>query len=91
MVQTINDQDISLEELQEYFGLQLTTDSQFFPEWQDNLPSLIDEEKHRLERVRSNYFNRGRIDVLVLRQRLWILVIYPKAPNLTLWQHYLKL
>ncbi len=36
-------QDITLEELQENFGLQLTTDSQFFREWQENLPSLSDE------------------------------------------------
>ncbi|MEM1172057.1 MAG: type I restriction endonuclease [Cyanobacteria bacterium P01_H01_bin.35] len=128
MVQTIQAQDITLEELQENFGLQLTTDSQFFREWQDNLPSLTDEEKRSLERVRSNYFNlvnrrplleegvklvilsplldlagffqppffittetaveisaedndlivRGRIDVLVLQQRFWILVIESK-------------
>ena len=57
MVQTIPAQDISLEELQEHFGLQLTTDSQFFREWQDKLPSLTDEEKRSLERVRSNYLN----------------------------------
>ena len=125
MVQTIQAQDITLEELQENFGLQLTTDSEFFLEWQDNLPSLNNEEKRSLERVRSNYFNlvnrrplleegvklvilaplldlagffqspfsittetsveisdedndvivRGRIDVLVLQQRFWILVI----------------
>lgn len=129
MVQTIQAQDLSLEELQENFGLQLTTDSQFFREWQDNLPSLTDEEKRSLERVRSNYFNlvnrrhlleegvkmvvlsplldfagffqapfsiktetsveiaaednrvivRGRIDVLVVGQRLWILVIESKS------------
>lgn len=129
MVQTIQAQDLSLEELQEHFGLQLTTDSQFFPDWQDNLPSLTDQEKRSLERVRSNYFNlvnrrplleegvkmvvlsplldlagffqppfsirtetsveiaaedngvivRGRIDVLVVRQRLWILVIESKS------------
>ncbi|MGD1700621.1 type I restriction endonuclease [Dapis sp. BLCC M229] len=57
MVQTIHAQDITLEQLQENFGLQLTTDRQFFPEWQENLPSLTDEEKRSLERVRSNYFN----------------------------------
>ncbi|MEQ9482313.1 type I restriction endonuclease [Coleofasciculus sp. F4-SAH-05] len=129
MLQTIQAQDISLEELQENFGLQRTTDSQFFREWQDNLPSLTDEEKRSLERVRSNYFNlvnrrplleegvkmvvlsplldfagffqapfsirtetsveiaaednrvivRGRIDVLVVQQRLWILVIESKS------------
>ncbi|NEO04142.1 type I restriction endonuclease [Moorena sp. SIO3I8] len=129
MVQTIQAQDLSLEELQEHFKLQLTTDHQFFREWQDNLPSLTDQEKRSLERVRSNYFNlvnrrplleeavkmvvlsplldlagffqppfsirtetsvaiaaednrvivRGRIDVLVVRQRLWILVIESKS------------
>ncbi len=97
--------------------------------WQDNLPSLTDEEKRSLERVRSNYFNlvnrrslleegvkivilsplldlagffqppfsirtetsveisaedndlivRGRIDILVVRQRLWVLVIESKS------------
>ncbi|NEO01273.1 MAG: type I restriction endonuclease subunit R, partial [Moorea sp. SIO3I7] len=57
MVQTIQAQDLSLEELQEHFKLQLTTDHQFFREWQDNLPSLTDQEKRSLERVRSNYFN----------------------------------
>lgn len=129
MVKTIQAQDISLEELQENFGLQLTTDRQFFREWQDNLPSLTDEEKSCLARVRSNFFNlvnrrplleegvkmvvlsplldlagffqppfsirtensveisakdkelivRGRIDVLVVQQRLWILVIESKS------------
>lgn len=129
MVQTIQAQDISLEELQEHFGLQLTSDSKFFPEWQDKLNSLTDEEKHCLERVRSNYSNlvsrrslleegvkmvvlsplldlagffqppfsirtensvaisaedkglivKGRIDVLVVRQRLWVLVIESKS------------
>ncbi len=129
MVQTIQAQDISLEELQENFGLQLTTDEKFFREWQDNLPSLTHEEKSCLARVRSNFFNlvnrrplleegvkmvvlsplldlagffqppfsirtensleisakdkelivRGRIDVLVVQQRLWILVIESKS------------
>ncbi|MDJ0519465.1 MAG: type I restriction endonuclease subunit R [Okeania sp. SIO2F4] len=129
MVQTIQAQDITLEQLQENFGLQLTTDRQFFPEWQENLPSLSDEEKRSLERVRSNYFNlvnrrplleegvkmvilsplldlagffqppfsirtetsveisaedndlivRGRIDILVVQNRLWILVIESKS------------
>ncbi len=129
MLKTIQAQDISLEELQDNFGLQLTTDSQFFSEWQDSLPTLTDQEKLLLARIRGNYFNlinyrplleeavkmvvlsplldlagffqppfsiktetsveiaaedkglivRGRIDVLVVRQRLWILVIESKS------------
>ncbi|MBW4631278.1 MAG: hypothetical protein KME30_05060 [Iphinoe sp. HA4291-MV1] len=57
MIQTIQARDISLEELQEHFGLQLTTNPEFFPEWQENLPALTDEEKRALDRVKSNYFN----------------------------------
>lgn len=57
MVQILQAKDISLEELQEYFGLQLTTNPESFPEWRENLPHLTDEEKRALERVKSNYFN----------------------------------
>ncbi len=129
MLQTIQAQDNNLEELPENFGLELTSDRLFFTEWKDNLPSLTDDEKRCLERVRSNYFNlvnrrslleegvkmvvlsplldlagffqppfsiktensveisaedkglivRGRIDVLVVQQKLWILVIESKS------------
>ena len=129
MVQTIQAREVSLEKLGEKFRLQLITDSQFFLEWRDNLPSLTDEEKRCLARVRRNYFNlvnrrplleeavkmvilsplldlagffqppfsirtetsveifaedkglivKGKIDVLVLRERLWILVIESKS------------
>jgi hypothetical protein len=48
MVQTIPARDISLYELEEKFGLQLATDTSFFPEWTENLPTLTDGEKlHR--------------------------------------------
>ncbi len=129
MVQILQAKDISLEELQEYFGLQLTTNPESFPEWRENLPHLTDEEKRALERVKSNYFNlvnrrplleeavkmvvlsplldlagfyqppfsikteasveisaedegvivRGNIDILVIQQRLWVLVIESKS------------
>ncbi|WP_414755271.1 type I restriction endonuclease [Anabaena sp. CCY 9910] len=57
MVQTIQARDISLYELEETFGLELVTDSNFFPEWRENLPLLTDIEKSSLERVKSNYSN----------------------------------
>ena len=128
-MQILQAKDISLEELQEYFGLQLTTNPDSFPEWRENLPHLTDEEKRALERVKSNYFNlvnrrplleeavkmvvlsplldlagfyqppfsikteasveisaedegvivRGNIDILVIQQRLWVLVIESKS------------
>lgn len=129
MVQTIQAKNITLEELQEEFGLQLTTNPEFFPEWQEDFVSLTDEEKRLLQRVKSNYFNlfnrgtiledavkmvvlsplldlagfyqppfaiktetaieivaedegvivRGKIDVLVIQQRFWVLVIESKS------------
>jgi hypothetical protein len=57
MVQTIKARDISLYELEEKFCLELITDTSFFTEWQENLPSLTDEEKTSLEQVKSNYLN----------------------------------
>lgn len=129
MVQITQARDISLEELQENFGLQAASNPNFFPEWQENLPSITDEEKRALDRIKSNYFNlvkyrhfleeavkmvvlsplldlagfyqppfsiktetsieiateeanliiRGNIDVLVIQQQLWVLVIESKS------------
>ncbi|WP_193193785.1 type I restriction endonuclease subunit R [Nostoc sp. MG11] len=60
MVQIIPARDISLYELEEKFGLQLTTDTNFFPEWIENLPILTDGEKQALDRVKSNYLNLNK-------------------------------
>jgi len=129
MMQTIQARDISIFELEENFNLQLSTDTDFFTEWTDNLPSLNDIEKQSLKRVQSNYFNltrrrliseeavkmvvlsplldlagfyqppfeietetsveilaeeqgiklKGNIDVLVVQQKFWILVIESKS------------
>ncbi|MGB3638457.1 MAG: type I restriction endonuclease subunit R [Rivularia sp. (in: cyanobacteria)] len=60
MMQTIQARDISLYELEEKFGLQLSSDTNFLSEWRNNLPSLTDIEKQSLKRVQSNYFNLTR-------------------------------
>lgn len=69
MVQTIPARDISLYELEEKFGLQLATDTNFFTEWTENLPTLTDGEKqamsndkplHVYARVKSNYLNLNK-------------------------------
>jgi PD-(D/E)XK nuclease superfamily len=57
MAQTIQARDITLGELEENFGLQLATDTEFFTELTDGLPSLTDAEKISLKRVQTNYFN----------------------------------
>lgn len=57
MVQIIQAHDITLEQLTELFGLTITYDDQFFPEWLDNLPELTDQEKEQLDRVKRNYLS----------------------------------
>ena len=53
MEQIIQPRGISLYELEEKFNLQVSTDTDFFTEWTNNLPSLTDIEKQS--------FKRGRI------------------------------
>lgn len=128
MVQTIQAKDISLNELETIFKLQLVEDENFFREWQDNLPEITDTEKQKLDRVKASYLNlikyppllentvkmvvlsplldladfflspfhvkseksieiaeedegviiRGQLDVLVVREQLWLMVIEAK-------------
>ncbi|MEM6754014.1 MAG: hypothetical protein AAF630_13680 [Cyanobacteria bacterium P01_C01_bin.38] len=75
-MQTIQGRDISLYGLEEKFGLQLSTDIDFFTEWRDNLPSLIDIEKQSLKRVQSNYFNLTRRR-LILEEAVKMVVLSP--------------
>jgi len=57
MVQTIQAKDITLRDLRNNFGLQLTHDEQFFREWQENLPEITDLQKQQLDQVKEGYFN----------------------------------
>lgn len=118
----------SLKEVESKFNLSRTADSQFFPEWYENLPELSLVEKENLNRVKNSYlYNstdgslteatvnllvvspilyaagfcdppfkikgeksveiavedrdeiyRGRIDILVLQNQLWLTLIESK-------------
>jgi predicted type IV restriction endonuclease len=57
MVQTIQAKDITLRDLRNNFGLQLTHDEQFFREWQENLPEITNLQKQQLDQVKEGYFN----------------------------------
>jgi predicted type IV restriction endonuclease len=57
MVQTIQSKDITLRDLRNSFGLQLTHDEQFFREWQENLPEITNLQKQQLDQVKEGYFN----------------------------------
>lgn len=55
MVQTLQARNVTLENLQEHFGLRLTTSYQFFPEWMNAQAELTDLEKQILDRVKTNF------------------------------------
>ncbi len=131
MVQSVAAKDVTLRKLKQNFGLQMSQDSSFFPEWLDRLEPLSEEERHLLDRVQANFLElmedppmlentvkmvvlaplldlagfyhkpfrietetsvdlemqdegtiiRGRIDVLVLKNRLWLLAIESKRSD----------
>ena len=131
MVQAIAAKDVTLKDLKQNFGIQISQDSAFFTEWLDNFIPLGEEDRHLLDRVKSNFLElmedppmlentvkmvvlaplldlagfyhkpfrietetaialemkdegaviRGRIDVLVIRNQLWLLVIESKRSD----------
>ena len=128
MVQSLQAKNVTLGNLRQCFGLELTEDEQFFQEWQGDLPKVTAAEKQRLDRVKLSFSNlleyppllentvkmvvlsqlldladvyqkpfhiksepsfqittedkgtviRGNVDVLVLREQLWVMVIEAK-------------
>lgn len=73
MVQVIQAQDITLEQLIELFSLTITYDDQFFTEWSDNLPEITDLEKQQLDRVKINYL--GLVERNALSENLVKMVV----------------
>jgi predicted type IV restriction endonuclease len=131
MVQAIAAKDVTLRELKQNFGLQISQDPTFFTEWLDGFIPLNEEDHHLLDRVKANFLElmedppmlentvkmvvlaplldlagfyhkpfrietettialemedegsiiRGRIDVLVIKNQLWLLVIESKRSD----------
>ncbi|NET54975.1 MAG: hypothetical protein F6K47_01840 [Symploca sp. SIO2E6] len=57
MLKTINARDVTLQELETAFHLQLTEDEEFFPEWRENLPAITDWQRQLLNQVKAGYEN----------------------------------
>lgn len=135
MVQTISAKDLTLEQLEQHFQLQVAEDEGFFWEWQQDLPELTDWQSQLLDEVKAGYFNlikypsllekpinmtvlspllfigqfylapfniraetsveiaatdetnevivKGNLDTLVLKDRLWVMVIESKQAKLS--------
>ncbi len=86
MVQTLQAKAVTLHELNDLFGLQLIEDEQFFREWQDNLPELTEEEKRRVDRVKTSFTNLLEYPPL-LENTVKMVVL---SPLLDLAEVYLK-
>lgn len=56
-MQKLISRDINLRYLIDNFGLLRVRKSEFFREWQENLPEVTDSEKQLLDRVQDIYFN----------------------------------
>lgn len=57
MVQVLQAKNLTLRTLIDEFGLQLIRDEAFFPEWQENLPTVTDQEKQFLDRIVDGFIN----------------------------------
>jgi hypothetical protein len=53
MCKTTHARNVTLLDLETKFGLHLTQDIQFFPEWQTDLPEVTEEDKQALDRVKE--------------------------------------
>jgi predicted type IV restriction endonuclease len=131
MSQAIAAKDVTLKELKQNFGIQMSQSPAFFTEWLEAFTLLSEEERHLLDRVKANFQElmeeppmlentvkmvvlaplldlagfyhkpfrietetgvalemkdegaiiRGRIDVLVVKNQLWLFVIESKRSD----------
>jgi hypothetical protein len=79
-------EETSLEGLEKDFLLQRTDDLAFFLEWQQDLPNftIADEESISISAIDGETIYRGRIDILMIQQSFWILVIESKSSSFSL-------
>jgi hypothetical protein len=64
---------ITLDDLQQHFGLIDRPDLSAFPEWQQNLPSLTDRERSRLDDAQAHYVHLSKRTMLEAMVKMVIL------------------
>ncbi|NET54781.1 MAG: restriction endonuclease subunit R [Symploca sp. SIO2E6] len=57
MLATIPAKNVTLDQLEKHFNLQVAEDEDFFWEWQEDLPELTDWQLQLLAEVKAGYFN----------------------------------
>jgi hypothetical protein len=132
MIQTLQASELTLAEAEEKFGLKMTEDDAFFPEWQQ-VPPVSEADQQTLDQVKSSFLYlsrypmseeavklvvlspllamagfyqppfrikteasvqialedageilRGRIDILVLQEQFWVVVVEAKEAGFSL-------
>ncbi len=59
-MQTTFAKDVTVDELQDKFGLEQTEEQSQFREWQDDLPEISEAERQVLNHIKSNFKNLNR-------------------------------
>lgn len=57
MIQLVQAKEVTLKTLKNQFNLQVSTEADFFNEWQTDLPELSEADQHQLARIQTNYQN----------------------------------
>ncbi|MEG4228592.1 restriction endonuclease subunit R [Microcoleus sp. N9_B2] len=64
MTQSIQAKTLTLRDVKTKFNFQLAEDEQFFREWIDDLPEIIDEEKRYLDKIKVGYINSAQYPMI---------------------------
>jgi hypothetical protein len=76
MVQVFAARSVTLEDLRQHFGLQLTTAFDFFPEWMEAKAELTEAEKQSLDRVKQHFLHLSQ-SLPLMENAIKMVVISP--------------
>jgi hypothetical protein len=57
MLQTLRDKNATIRDLIDQFGLRSVDEDDFFPEWEEDLPEITEQEEQFLDKVKDGYWN----------------------------------
>ncbi len=70
---TTRDEPVTIDDLQQHFGLIDRPDPTAFPEWQQDLPSLTESERSRLDAAQAHYTHLSKRPMLEAMVKMVIL------------------
>ncbi|GGA04363.1 hypothetical protein [Okeania sp. KiyG1] len=84
MFETITATNLTLHDIETKFNLQFSEDEQFFREWLDDLPIIINDlERQRLDKLKAGYLNNikyqmleNTVKMVVLAPLLYLAYLY---------------